>query len=82
MFYCLYSLIFNFYYYFPQRMKGKLSTELDSILQELKDQNNQINSTLKSLKKVKSVDILPSKASRSVIEYINTEKIIKSNQIE
>ena len=63
-------------------MKGKLSTELDSILQELKDQNNQINSTLKSLKKVKSVDLLPSKVSRSVIEYTNTEKIIKSNQIE
>lgn len=62
-------------------MKGKLSTELDSILQELKNQNNQINSTLKSLKKVKSVDLLPSKASRSVIEYTNTEKIFKSSHI-
>ena len=60
-------------------MKGKLSKELDSILQELKNQNNQINTTLKSLKKVKSVDLLPTKASRSVIDYTNLENIVKNN---
>jgi hypothetical protein len=50
-------------------MKGKLSKELDTILQDLKNQNNQINSTLKSLKKVKSLDVMQTKVSKSVMEF-------------
>lgn len=40
LFYCIYLAKIIFYYYFPQRMKGRLTTEIDTILQDLKKQNN------------------------------------------